>query len=259
MLDAQVLLAHVMERPRSWILAHPEVPLTRTQESTLENLISRIEAGEPLPYLLGRWEFFGLNFNISSETLIPRPETELLVEHALDWIKMHPPINWAADIGTGSGCIAVALAHHASHIHVLAADISLPALRVARSNAEKHGVERRVHFIQSDLLPHTAECFNLICANLPYIPNQILASIKVVEWEPLQALNGGKDGTKIIHRFIQTSPNHLSRNGLLLLEIDPSQAQSLLPIIQSVHPQAKVDFLMDLAGHQRIVSIQLND
>ncbi len=116
-LDAQVLLSRVLGCPRAWVLAHPEVELNRKQEGELSAKIARLAQGEPLPYVLGEWEFYGLNLHLSPAVLIPRPETELLVEQALDWLQLHPGRRWAADVGTGSGCIAVSLAYQIADLN----------------------------------------------------------------------------------------------------------------------------------------------
>jgi len=134
-LDTQVLLAHLTGKPRTWLAAHPESPLSDPQLAAVEEAVSRLEAGEPLPYILGHWEFFSLDFEVTPDVLIPRPETELLVEQAIMWLQSQPVTAQsflrAADVGTGSGCISVALAHHVPDLRVLATDLSLAALEVA--------------------------------------------------------------------------------------------------------------------------------
>ncbi len=161
-LDAQTLLAHITGRNRAWLLAHPEAELTPAQAQALEAARTRLQNGEPLPYILGHWEFFGLDFLVTPDTLIPRPETELLVEEAIKVVsressvvsKSLPATRYllTADIGTGSGCIAVSLAVHVPELQVVASDISAAALQIARQNARRHAVAERVHFVQSDLL-----------------------------------------------------------------------------------------------------------
>ncbi len=143
-LEAQVLLAHVLGKPRAWVMAHPEAALTIEQDSELCRLLERRLNGEPLPYLLGHWEFFGLRFKVTPDVLIPRPETELLVEKGLAWLKEHPWRRLAVDVGTGSGCIAISLAHRVMDLHVIAVDISRPALKVAQENIIDHHVQERV-------------------------------------------------------------------------------------------------------------------
>ena len=139
-LDASVLLAHILNKPRTWVLAHPEITLTTDQQNQLNQALTRLECGEPFPYVLGHWEFFGLDFDITSDVLIPRPETELLVEKAVTWLQESPARRTVADIGTGSGAIAVSIAVNVRDVNILATDISKQALQVAQRNAEKHSV-----------------------------------------------------------------------------------------------------------------------
>lgn len=255
-LDAQVLLAHVLAKPRAWIIAHPEYTLTSEQMVKLKGSLSRLQDGEPLPYVLGHWEFFGLDFAVNAHTLIPRPETELLVENALAWLHTHISRRRAADIGTGSGCIAVALAAHITDLHLLASDISLPALRIARYNARNHSVEDRVHCVQSNLLPPTRQRFDLICANLPYIPTQTLQGLNVHGKEPNLALNGGENGLHVISSLILEAPNQILPAGLLLLEIEASQGPTVAHLARQVFPEAEITILPDLSGHDRLIKVQ---
>jgi release factor glutamine methyltransferase len=222
-LDAQVLLAAVSGRGRSWALAHPEAHLTDEQTTALEAALLRLEGGEPLPYVLGKWEFYGLDFALSPAALIPRPETELLVEQALGWLRAHPGRRWAADVGTGSGCIAVALAVNIPDLKILASDLSAEALQLAGDNARRHEVWERLSLVQADLLPLAGRSFDLICANLPYIPSRKLKGLKVSAHEPLLALDGGPDGLDLIRRLLDRAPESLAPDGLLLLEIEASQ------------------------------------
>ena len=152
-LDAQVLLADTLDRSRTWIAAHPEAHLTQLQLATVKKAVNRLKEGEPLSYVLGHWEFFGLDFEINSNVLIPRPETELLVEHAIRWLKADPERRTVADVGTGSGCIAIAIANNIPDVNIIATDIFFPALETAHRNACKHRVAERIAFVQCDLLP----------------------------------------------------------------------------------------------------------
>jgi release factor glutamine methyltransferase len=255
-MDAQVLLAFVLEKPRAWVLAHPEAILTPDQERRLGESQARLEQGEPLPYVLGRWEFYGLDFSVNPSVLIPRPETELLVEHALAWLRAAPGSRQALDVGTGSGCIAVALAVHLPDLHVVASDISQEALKTTRLNAAHHGVANRVVCVQSHLIPTTDRAFDLICANLPYIPAEKLKELKVAQWEPRLALDGGQDGLKLIRDLLFRNPNSLARGGLLLMEIEASQGSAAWSLAKAAFPRAEVTLLPDLAGHDRLVKVQ---
>jgi release factor glutamine methyltransferase len=256
-LDAQVLLAHVMEVPRAWLLAHPEAKLTPLQQARLQTGLAQLESGQPLPYVLGHWEFYGLDFAVSPAVLIPRPETELLVDQALGWLLSHPNRKRVVDVGTGSGCIAISLAVHRPGLRVLAGDISLPALQVARQNARAHRVEKRVDFLQTDLLPPVSQAFDLLCANLPYIPSETLKHLKVYRTEPTVALQGGAQGLDLIAGLLQSSPGCMAPGGLLLLEIEATQGEAVRDLAFRVFPQAQVEVLPDLAGRDRLARIQL--
>ena len=147
-LDASVLIAHIVGKPRTWVMAHLDLTLTTEQQDQLDVSLKRLERGEPLPYVIGKWEFFGLEFDLTPDVLIPRPETELLVEKAIAWLQANPQRRTLADVGTGSGAIAVSLAVNNPHVNILATDISPGALQVAKRNAQKHGVSDRVEFVQ---------------------------------------------------------------------------------------------------------------
>jgi release factor glutamine methyltransferase len=267
-LDAQILLAHVTGHDRSWVLSHPEVRLTSEQEDALEAAIRRLQAGTPLPYMLGRWEFFGLDFEVTPDVLIPRPETELLVETALNWIRIHPqPAYRFLDVGTGSGCIAIALAVHVPRAETLATDVSPAALAVARRSAQRHGVQERIEFVECDLLPQTADrnpstlynllsTINVLTANLPYIPTGTLKELAVYEREPTLALDGGTDGLELIRRLLVHLTGKMDTGCLILLEIESGQGQPALELAQAAFPVATVELKKDLAGRDRLVIIE---
>ncbi len=255
-LDAQVLLAHLLKKPRSWVMAHPEVVFTGDRTAALESLLNRLERGEPLPYVLGHWEFFGLDFEVSRDVLIPRPETELLVERAIAWLQGHPESGLAADIGTGSGCIAVALAVNLPGLQVLATDLSADVLQLARRNAVKHGVESRIEFLKLDLFPPDGR-FNLIASNPPYIPTQTLQHLPVYGREPTLALDGGVDGLDLIRRLLLAAPDRLVPGGLLLMEIEASQGPAVLSLTYDVFSEAEIHLHKDLAGRERILEVQV--
>lgn len=256
-LDAQVLIAQSLAKPRSWVLAHPEAELTDEQLEIIQTGLARLKKGEPLPYVLGHWEFYGLDFLVTHDTLIPRPETELLVEHALDWLHEHPKRRYGLDIGTGSGCIAISLARHIPDLRIVAVDLSFPALITARQNALQHGVLHQVHFVQTDLILASKIQFDLICANLPYIPSDQLAQLKINGKEPTLALDGGPDGLESIRRFMESAPSLTKSGGLLLLEIEASQGDTLRDLASKVFPKAQTRLHRDLAERDRLISIQL--
>jgi release factor glutamine methyltransferase len=256
-LDAQVLLARVLGRSRTWVLAHPESEISPEQAVELDEKLARLASGEPLPYVLGEWEFYGLDFEVIPGVLIPRPETELLVDEALGWLKNHPTCRLACDVGTGSGCIAVALAVNIPDLLVLASDISSASLRVAGRNVERHGLRGRVHLVQADLLPGLRGSLDLISANLPYIPTRTLEELQVTKWEPRSALDGGPDGLDLIRRLLEQARARVTSDGLLLLEIEAGQGASAMALAQRMMPEAVASVLADLAGLDRLLKIQI--
>lgn len=260
-LDASVLLAHILHKPRTWVMAHPEPTLTKEQQKQLEASLMRLERGESFPYVLGHWEFFGLDFEVTPEILIPRPETELLVERAITWLREFPLRRSVADVGTGSGVIAISIAVNVPDAHVLATDISPPALNVARRNAAKFDVLHKVDFLQCDLLPerNTPQLrelrFDLICANLPYIPTETLHNLPVFRREPTLALDGGDDGLEVIRRLLRMAPDWLALNGVILLEIESTRGSQASDLARALFPEATIHLHHDLAGRDRILEI----
>ncbi len=253
-LGAQVLLAHVVGKPRAWVLAHPQAALEPEQQSRLDALLQQLGAGTPLPYLTGRQEFYGLEFEVTPAVLIPRPETELLVERALFWLKSHP-VEWAADVGTGSGCIAASVARHAPQARWIAVDRSRAALQVAQRNFARLGVSSQVRLIQGNLLSACAAAFGLVCANLPYIPSKTLETLPVARHEPLLALDGGEDGLDPIRELLAAAPRFLASGGALLIEMQFDQGEKIRRVGQDCLPGARIDIFPDLAGRPRLVEI----
>jgi len=259
-LDAQVLLTHITGHNRAWLLAHPEAQLTPEQQKAFETCVKRIQDGVPLPYIIGHWEFFGLDFDVTSDVLIPRPETELLVEAALDWIRSQPqPTYRFVDVGTGSGCIAIALAFHVPRAEIAATDISPAALAIARRNAQRHGVDERIYFMECDLLSpdiDISEC-NLVAANLPYIPSTTLKELPIYGREPSLALDGGPDGLGIIRRLLALLTAKMEKGSLLLLEIENRQGAAARSLTREAFPMADIQIKKDLSGNDRLVIVEI--
>jgi len=255
-LDSLKLLSHILEKPSSWILAHTDQSVEVGLTYLLDKLASRLEAGEPLPYVLGRWDFYNLEFELTQDVLIPRPETELLVELALSWLRGHPQSRKIVDIGTGSGCIGISLAVNVQNIHVVAVDISPAALEIARLNAQKHAVVGRMVFLCSDLLSGNSK-FDIIVANLPYIPTRTLHDLTIYSHEPTLALDGGSDGMAINRRLLSQATDHLLPGGMLLIEIDSLQAPNLQSMAGELYPNGQIQIHKDLAGHDRVMEIQI--
>ena len=193
---------------------------------------------------------------MTPDVLIPRPETELLVEFALAWLKSHPARNIVADIGTGSGCIAISLAVNAPCTKVLALDRSYQALAVAKFNSNQHKVVDRIQFVQSDLLSAISTRFDLICANLPYISTATLSQLDVARHEPLIALDGGLDGLRQVESLLVQARKRITPGGLILLEIESTQGKSALALAQSQFSGSLIQVHPDLAGHPRLLSVQ---
>lgn len=262
-LDAQVLLAHVTAKSRAWVIAHPEYEIEVYQ---LEPALKKLEAGEPLPYVLGKWEFFGLEFDITKDVLIPRPETELLVEKAIAWLKaLERPMKMltVADIGTGSGAIAVSVAKNVPAVRILATDISGDAIEVAIRNSKKFNLQNRVSFVECDLLPKSKaesriSTFDLLCSNPPYIPTHTLRGLPIFGREPTLALDGGPDGLNFYRRLFRLAPDWIAVDGMMLLEIESSFGKTIHQLAHASFPAAKIQLHQDLAGNDRLVEIQFH-
>lgn len=258
-LDAQVLLSELLDRPRSYVLAHPDQKLNPEQRGRLQQMVSRIQQGIPLPYVIGHWKFYGMDFLVTPHVLIPRPETERLVEKARDWLTSHPDRRWAADLGTGSGCIAVSLAKSFPDLHLLAVDLSWKALKTAAANVERHGTSRRIHLLQGDLLAPINRPLDLLIANLPYIPREKLIKLPVYGNEPTLALNGGRDGLEVIHKLLRRAPGFIQPGGLVLLEIDEGKGPEAFALARNYFPAAEIVLEQDLSGQDRFVFIQTQE
>lgn len=262
-LDASVLIAHIINKPRTWVMAHPELTLTSEQQNQLNASFARLENGEPFPYVLGHWEFFGMEFDITPDVLIPRPETELLVEKAISWLQESNVRRTVADVGTGSGVIAVSIAMHIPTAHILATDISHQALLVAKKNASKFNVLDRINFIECDVLPphpkslSTDEHFDLLCANLPYIPTEALHKLPIYGREPTLALDGGKDGLKLFRKLMSIAPEWMAPNSLILLEIEATLGVKALSFACDMFSDARIQLHKDLTGRDRLLEIAI--
>jgi release factor glutamine methyltransferase len=226
-LNAEHLLAHALGLKRMELYLQFDRQLTEAERAPLRDTVKRRGAREPLQHILGTAEFHGRTFLCDKRALIPRPETEQLVEIALEMVKgkTSPKI---LDVGTGSGVIAITLALQLTEAEVQAADLSTDALALAAANAERHGLADRVRFHQADLLPSDDTKFDLIVANLPYIPAAEIAALSPeVRHDPLAALDGGPDGLDLIRRLIEAAPERLTPGGALLLEIGAGQADAV--------------------------------
>ncbi len=251
--DAQLLMVEALSRPRAWILAHPEHNMSSAQLARFEALLSAALGGAALPHVLGWWEFYGRRFHLDPEVLIPRPETELMIDEVLGRAGRRSRI---LDLGTGSGCIAVTLALELPESRIYASDLSWAALKVARRNVEAHGVGGRVTLVNSDLIDAFAAPFDIVCANLPYVATDQLPLLAVSRREPTLALDGGSFGTELIYETIEKLPGVLAPGGCALFEIDPNQAAAILEWARSGFPWSGLRIEKDLAGRERLLIVE---
>jgi len=262
-LAAELLLLHVLARDRAFLYAHPEAVLDVDQAALFARLIEQRTSGTPVQYLTGRQEFWGLEFEVNPSVLIPRPETEHVVEVALARLGARRGDRLSvADVGTGSGCLAVALAHELPNAQIFATDISPAALEVAARNAAQHGVASRVEFCQTNLLggdladSRRAEPrFDLIVSNPPYIGLAEAASLprEVREHEPHAALFGGQEGAEIYAPLIAQAAARLRDGGWLVVELGHQSAPRVAPLVETV-AWSHVAIEPDLAGIERVLS-----
>lgn len=260
-LDAQLLLAHILDVDRAYVLAYGERALKPEQADQYRRLVNRAASGEPLAYILGKRAFFDRDFVVTPDVLIPRPETEGMVERALAWIRAHKPDAHAIDVGTGSGAIAISVAANARACEMHASDVSAAALVVARRNAELHDLADRVTFWEGDLLTPVIEQglrFDVILANLPYIPHEVIAGldINVRDFEPDVALDGGGDGLDLIRRLLDQIQAAGNPDALVLLEIGADQGAAALELARAIQPTT-ASLHKDLAGLDRMIEIIL--
>jgi release factor glutamine methyltransferase len=250
-----------LNQPTSWLLANPEYTLDSTEEISLNSSLSRFLSGEPLAYIVRSQYFYGIDFFVNSDVLIPRPETELLVNEAIKIANTNQSQEKTliADVGTGSGCIAISLAKAIRNSEVIATDISYKALCIANRNIQKNEAEKQVHLAQASLLNGIDTKFDLICANLPYIPTNTLKKLTDLKYEPGLALDGGSDGLYLILLLLNDIKNKIQPNGTILLEIESSQKQSVLHICNKLFPKSLSTVLNDLAGLPRLAIIILTE
>jgi len=228
-LEAALLLSHIIGCDRAFLIAHDNRILSLEQSETFAASVSRRAAGQPLQYITGHQEFFKLDFEVTPDVLIPRPETELIVEAVLELFPRNTDFTFA-DVGTGSGCIAISILHERRQARALAIDRSERALKVAEKNAARHQVTDQMRLVQADLfrrLPQQ-EAFNLIVSNPPYVPDGELSSLqREVQHEPRPALAAGADGLDVIRRLLDQSPRHLHRGGYLIFEFGINQDKAI--------------------------------
>ncbi|MBK7391831.1 MAG: peptide chain release factor N(5)-glutamine methyltransferase [Chloracidobacterium sp.] len=261
--EASSLLAFALDKPSAFLIAHPEYELTDEEASRFDGFIARRANREPFQYITERQEFYGLDFEVSPDVLIPRPETEILVEEAIRELNKLKELNRLSElafceIGVGSGCISVSILHNVPNATAIGIDISEKALAVAGRNAANHGVADRLSLQIGNVFAGVTNKFDMIVSNPPYIPDADLTDMQkeVRDFEPHNALFAGADGLDIIRRIIDEAPEHLNKGGLLLIEIGFGQAEILRGHIDQTI-WSKHEFIPDLQGIDRVLKVRL--
>ena len=262
LLEAELLLGAAlgMDRAALYTSFNEDVPVS--SQHKVDKLLTRRLTREPLPYILGYREFYGLSLEVKPGVFIPRPETEILVDEAIRLAKQMPsrPLLRIVEVGTGSGAIAVALASRLVNVDIRATDISQQALATAQANAERHGLRNRIEFIRCDLLSCFSEPIDMLIANLPYVSSAAIPSLQpeIRVFEPQEALDGGDDGLRLSLRLLGEARRVLRDKGVILLEMDPHQMDSVETVARSYWPDATTNRHKDLAGLDRVLAIQLS-
>jgi release factor glutamine methyltransferase len=259
-LEAEILLCHALGINRARLYQRLEEPIGEVSHAFAE-LLRRRRAREPLAYVVGHREFFGLEFDVSPAALIPRPETEILVEAVVIFATERfgaGPFHMV-DIGVGCGTIAVSVARALSNARVIATDLSSEALALAGRNAEKHGVASRIEFRNGDLLESLTEPANVLAANLPYVTTSDWEALppEIRDWEPRAALDGGPDGLRVIERFFRAAPDYLMPGGAIFAEIGDAQGADASRVATEAFPEAAIRVERDLERKDRLLVVQI--
>lgn len=254
-LEARLILQKAAGLSRPVILSHPEREIPDPVLLRIREMTERRKTGFPLPYILGEWEFYGRTFHVDPSVLIPRPETEMLVEEALGWLKRHPQVRSGFDIGTGSGCIAVTLLCERRELRMTAVDLHRNTLQTACANAERHNVRDRFNPVQCSLFSSFSGPVSLLCANLPYIPTATCREIEPARFEPLSALDGGEDGFELYRLLFGQLQDKIDKESLILCEIEYRQRELALRTAEAFFPGCEISVQTDLAGQPRLLKI----
>ena len=253
------MLAFALNKPSSFLIAHPEYELTGDEAARFGIYVTRRENREPFQYITGQQEFYGLEFAVTPDVLIPRPETEILVEEAIKELRKLNELKKFAfcEIGVGSGCISVSILHNIPSATAVAIDISQKALAVAKRNTERHGVADRLSLRIGDVFGGVTDKFDMIVSNPPYIPDADLTDMQkeVRDFEPHNALFAGSDGLDVVRRIIGEAPEHLNPGGLLLIEIGFGQSEILGDLVDPTI-WSDLEFIPDLQGIGRILKVR---
>ena len=256
-LEAEVLLRLALQYDRACFYASLSENLGSARQKRVDALVRRRISGEPLAYITGQREFYGLDFTVSPAVLVPRQETELLVDAALEFARQRSGDGISvADVGTGSGAIAVALAVNLRDAQVYATDCSKRALAVADRNKQVHGVADRVCLLRGDLLTPLSQPVDLILSNPPYIATSLMSGLPPeVQMEPRVALDGGEGGIEVIRRLFEQAPPKLKAGGCLMVEISPEQLDAVCGLAKAQFPDTDVSYANDLLGLPRCVIV----
>ncbi|MBN1161483.1 MAG: peptide chain release factor N(5)-glutamine methyltransferase [Dehalococcoidales bacterium] len=255
-IESEVLLRHVLGIDRARLLASLDADISPEQRQLFMKLIARRSKGEPTAYITGHREFYGLDFRVNRHVLIPRPETELLVDKAISLCRENGYLK-IADIGTGCGAIAVSMAVNLPSVTIYATDIYTEAVETARQNGVNHSTEDRMTFLRGDLLEPLPEPVDMIIANLPYVRQRDIPDKGPLSYEPAEALNGGEKGLDKIGGLCSGAGNKLKANGTLILEIGQGQGEAVKGILHKYFPSAEIKIEKDLAGIERMATIRL--
>jgi release factor glutamine methyltransferase len=255
-LDASLLLAHLLGVSRAALYARLADDAPAGIAAEFMRAVARREGGEPIAYVVGHKEFFGLDFAVTPAVLVPRPETELLVQWAVDWLRARVLPARVVDVGTGSGAIAVTLAHTIATASVLASDISLGALQVARGNARHHAMEGRIGFVRGDLLSWLGQPADLVLANLPYLSEAQMGEPSIAAEPRLALIGGDADGFGLYRRLIPQVAKRLMPGGAFAFEIDPAQREIAVAACEEWLPKTATRLHRDLAGHARFITVE---
>ena len=258
--EANSLLIFALKKDQTFLIAHHDYELSNEESIKFESFLQRRANREPLQYIRGEQEFYGLDFTLTPDVLIPRPETEIVVENAIEMLKMSDNPRFC-EIGVGSGCISISILHEVATASAVGADISAKALKIAKINAERHQVLGRFELKISDVFDNlTDEKFDLIVSNPPYIPRKDIENLQpeVRDFEPLNALTDGKNGLSIIEKIITDAPNFLKPNGILIMEIGFNQADGVSAMFDAKIWQT-VEILPDLQKIPRTVKAQIRN
>ena len=256
-LECELLLRHALKIDRVQLYQDLNRELIPQQEASFWRLVERRLNGEPTAYITGHREFYGLDFYVDPSVLIPRPETELLVEKTLELAQNHPVLS-IAEVGTGCGAIAISLALNLPQAKIYTIDISPAALKVASVNCHKHGATDRICLLKGNMLDPLPEPVDLIIANLPYVRKTELPQVNSADFEPSVALNGGVDGLEKIRQLCAQLSSKLLPRGCLLLEIGRGQRKAIVTFLKNLFPLSEIEVIPDLSGTDRIISLTLN-